>query len=437
MKKLTPFCLLFLIIFSCKQEQRDPTEFYMPGEFEPHEAVWFGTWYMGEGGEGYNRVISEVMKAIDGHVPIKMAADSDSIQQMAKKQLDSLGVDTSKIQFFVMPGEAHWIRDHGAAFVVNRQGELGAVDFGWDAYGSLDWRVLRDSTLLDSLEIFKEKIRTGKRAKVDSLMAVATDAKWIKGNLTIEGGSIEVNGKGVLIQCEAVTLQRNPGWTKEELEEEFKRTLGVKKVIWLPQGLAEDEHILHFQLGKYVGYGTGGHTDEFVRFADDRTILLAWMDESEVEKHPLNKVNYERMSRNYEILKKERDQDGKPFKIIKIPLPYHQERMIVVSDTLNDDVHHRLKSFSYEDQKKVSIGDTLTYVAASSYMNFLVTNGVVVTSSYAKDEASVKREKEVEALFKQAFPGREIVFVDAMPLNWQGGGIHCSTQQEPKRRGVK
>ncbi len=219
MKKLAPFCLLFLIIFSCKQEQRDPTEFYMPGEFEPHEAVWFGTWYMGEGGEGYNRVISEVMKAIDGHVPIKMAADSDSIQQMAKKQLDSLGVDTSKIQFFVMPGEAHWIRDHGAAFVVNRQGELGAVDFGWDAYGSLDWRVLRDSTLLDSLEIFKEKIRTGKRAKVDSLMAVATDAKWIKGNLTIEGGSIEVNGKGVLIQCEAVTLQRNPGWTKEELEE--------------------------------------------------------------------------------------------------------------------------------------------------------------------------------------------------------------------------
>ncbi|MCH7414973.1 agmatine deiminase family protein [Belliella sp. R4-6] len=70
-------------------------------------------------------------------------------------------------------------------------------------------------------------------------------------------------------------------------------------------------------------------------------------------------------------------------------------------------------------------------------MNFLVTNGVVVTSSYARDEAFVKREKEVEALFKQAFPGREIVFVDAMQMNWQGGGIHCSTQQEPKRRGVK
>lgn len=214
MKKLTFFTILVLIFFSCKQEPQDPDVFYMPGEFEPHEAVWFGTWNMGEWANDYKRVMSEVMKAIDAHVQIKMASPSDSIMQIAQKQLDSLGVDTSKIQFFVMPGEGHWIRDHGAAFVVNLQGELGAVDFEWNGYGSLDWSVLRDSTILDSLEIFREKTRTSDRAKVDSLMAVATGAKWIKGNLTIEGGSIEVNGKGVLIQCEAVTLQRNPGWTK-------------------------------------------------------------------------------------------------------------------------------------------------------------------------------------------------------------------------------
>jgi agmatine deiminase len=142
------------------------------------------------------------------------------------------------------------------------------------------------------------------------------------------------------------------------------------------------------------------------------------------------------MSRNYEILKKEKDQDGKPFKIIKIPLPYHQERPLVVSDTLYDEPYYPLSSFSYEDQKKLQVGDTLTYVAAASYMNFLVTNGVVVTSSYAKDDASTQREREVEKLLKQAFPDRKIVFVDAMALNWYGGGIHCSTQQEPKRRGV-
>jgi agmatine deiminase len=426
--------ILLGLFYSCNPKT-DTAAFYMPGEFEPQEAVWFGTWYMGEGGEGYNRVMSDVMKAIESHVSIKMVADADSVQQMAKKQLDSLGVDTSRIQFYVMPGEALWIRDHGAAFVINRQGELGAVDFEWNGYGALDWRVLRDSSLLESLEVFKEKTRTSNRAKVDSLMAVATEAKWIKGSLTIEGGSIEVNGKGVLIQCEAVTLQRNPGWTKEELEAEYKKTLGIKKVIWLPQGLVEDEHIGHFNLGKYIGMGTGGHTDEFVRFADARTILLAWVDESELGKHPYDRLNYERMSKNYEILKKATDQDGKPFNIIKIPLPYYQERPVVVSDSIFDNQHIRVEDFSYADRHLVSVGDTLTHVAASSYLNFLITNGVVVTASYAKDEASIQREKEVEKLFKQAFPDRKIVFVDAMPLNWGGGGIHCSTQQEPKRRG--
>lgn len=427
--------LISMAIFSCKSEDKsDPTKFFMPGQFEPQEAVWFGTWYMGEWASDYKRVMTDVMKAIDGHVLIKMAAPSDSIMQLAKRQMDSLGVNTTQIQFYVMPGEAHWIRDHGAAFVINRQGELGAVDFEWNAYGSLEWRVLRDSTLIDSLSVYKEKIRTGERAKVDSLMAVATKAKWIPGKLTIEGGSIEVNGKGVLIQCEAVTMQRNPGWTKEALEQEYKRTLGIKKVIWLPQGLAEDEHIRHFNLGKYIGMGTGGHTDEFVRFADPNTILLAWVDESELNAHPYNKLNYERMSKNYEILKNAKDQDGKPFKIIKIPMPYYQERPVVVSDSLYDDQHIPLKDFSYADRHLVKVGDTLTHVAASSYMNFLVTNGVVVTASYAKDEASIKREKEVEQLFQKAFPGRKIIFLDAMILNWGGGGIHCSTQQEPIRR---
>ncbi len=426
--------LILVALSSCKHEPQNPSSFFMPGEFESHEAVWFGTWCMDDWANDYKRVTTDVIKAIEGQVTIKMAAPSDSILSIAKKQMDSLGIDTTQIEFYVMPGESYWIRDHGATFVVNEQGELGAVDFEWNSYGVLDRQVLRDSTLLDSIDVHKERIRRGSIAKVDSLMAVATLAKWIKGNLTIEGGSIEVNGKGVLIQCEAVTLQRNPGWTKQELEAEYKRTLGIKKVIWLPEGLAEDGHVGHLNLGKYICIGTGGHTDEFVRFADARTILLAWVDESEVNKHPYNKLNSERMSKNFEILKKATDQDGKPFTIIKIPMPYHQEKPMVVSDSLYDDYNIRIKNFSYADRQLIKVGDTLTQIAASSYMNFLVTNGVVVTASYAKDEASLQREKQVEKLLQKAFPGRRIVFIDAMKLNWGGGGIHCSTQQEPKRR---
>lgn len=427
--------LIGLILFSsCKQEPKiDPTAFFMPGEFEPHEAVWFGTWYMGDWASDYKRVTSEVMKAIQSNVEIKMAVPADSLLLIVKHDLDSLGVDTAKIQFFIMPGDDFWIRDYGAAFVVNRQGELGAVDFDWVAYGKLNSQGREDSTGADSLKLLRKK-QSYATSKVDSLMAVATGAKWIKGDLFIEGGSIEINGKGVLIQCEAVTLQRNPDRTKEDLEDVYKKSLGIKKVIWLPKGLAEDENGFNLQLGKYVGYGTGGHTDEFVRFADSRTILLAWVDESEVDAHPLNRINYERMSENYEILKKATDQDGKPFKIIKIPLPFIQERSVIVSDFIYDDYHISSKAFASDDREKLNEGDTLVGVAAASYLNFLVTNGVVVTATYAKDEVSINREKEVEHLFQKAFPGRKIVFINALQLNRHGGGIHCITQQEPKRK---
>jgi agmatine deiminase len=81
---------------------------------------------------------------------------------------------------------------------------------------------------------------------------------------------------------------------KFEIEDEFKRVLGVTNVVWLHQGLAEDPHIWQTIFGKFVGIGTGGHTDEYVKFADANTILLAWVSEEEKDKHPLNKINYER-----------------------------------------------------------------------------------------------------------------------------------------------
>lgn len=121
-------------------------------------------------------------------------------------------------------------------------------------------------------------------------MGVITGAQHVKSKLIIEGGSIESNGKGVLIQNEAVTLQRNPGWTKEEIEAEYKRVLGVTKVIWMKKGLADDGQMWHLHERKYVTMGTGGHTDEFVRFANANTILLAWIDEAERDQHPLNRI---------------------------------------------------------------------------------------------------------------------------------------------------
>jgi agmatine deiminase len=114
-------------------------------------------------------------------------------------------------------------------------------------------------------------------------------------------------------------LERNPNLKKEYIESEFRRVLGVSKIIWMKKGLADDPlHFFRRITGKYMGGGTGGHTDGFVRFANASTILLAWVDESEKDLNPINRMNYEHMSENLKILESSTDQDGNPFTIVKV-----------------------------------------------------------------------------------------------------------------------
>jgi agmatine deiminase len=428
MKYITLSVIVLLYACSDKDTRLPADAFYMPAQWEPHEAIWFG-WT--KNSPKYYPAVAEMIKGLEGHVKIKLAVDSDSLLNVAKQTLGDFGVNISTIEFHVMPGEDYWIRDHGATFLVNGQGELAAIDFDWILYGSLDWWQLREPQPVDSIAVWKKNILKGNRSKVDSLMGVSTKAQIIKSNLVMEGGSIESNGNGVLLQSEAVTFQRNPGWTKEEIEAEYKRVMNVDKVIWLKHGLAEDEHIWHLHNGKYVTIGTGGHTDEFVRFADANTILLAWVDEEEKDKHLLNRLNFERMSENLKILEAATDQNGRPFRIIKVPLPNIIERTIVVSEEKSDSIIFRISPTSFLPEERPAIGDTLIQVSASSYLNFLVSNGVLLNATYTHHGTSVEKEAKVRGIFEEVFPGRKIVWIDALEQNWNGGGIHCSTQQEP------
>ena len=424
------FLIINIVVFSCKEQtQTDPAAFYMPGEFEPHEAVWLG-WE--EYDTTIHEVVFDIIKGLDEKVPVKIAIDSDSLKRAAQSRLSLAGIDTTTIHFFVTPGYRYWIRDHGTAFLVNAQGELAAADFGWNLYGYYAWWKLREPERVDSINYWEKEELTGKTSKVDSLMGVLTGARHIKSNLIIEGGSLESNGKGVLIQCESVTLQRNPGWTKEEIEAEYKRVMNVKKVIWLKQGLADDEHIWHLHNGKYVTMGTGGHTDEFVRFANSNTILLAWIDEAEKDLHPLNQLTYSRMQENLKILEASTDQDEKPFRIIKVPLPSPIEQPAVVAEKSSPMEFWKLTPKAFLPAERPAVGDTLIRVAASSYLNFLVSNGVIINASYTQHGTPTEREEKVKAILKEVFPDREQVWINALPLNWNGGGIHCSTQQEPQ-----
>ncbi|WP_020596148.1 agmatine deiminase family protein [Spirosoma panaciterrae] len=427
--------LLFIIgifaMLSCNQKD---DKFYMPAEWEQQDAVWLG--WQADSTLGFYPVVVEIIKTLTPHVTVKIAFDNDSLMQTAKSYLTQQKVDTKNIKFYLMPGDRHWIRDNGAAFLVNNKGQLGVADFGWNHYGFPQFLKEKYNNNQDSANKYLNKRLSSinKSGTVDSLMAVAEGAKILTTNVVTEGGNIEVNGKGTLIVCEAAMKNRNPDLNKEFMESELKNVLGVSKVIWLKRGLAEDPNGFYRRITEnYVGGGVQ-HSDEFVRFSNANTILLAWVDESEKDLNPINKMNYERLNESYQLLKNATDQDGKPFTIIKVPLPDLTTKKIIATKGYSKEPSLNIPANRFYISEAPSVGDSLLRVPASSYMNYLVTNGLVLVSSYVAVGSSKEKEDRVCKILKTQFPNRKIVFINAMPQNWDGGGIHCSTQQQPSKR---
>ncbi|OZV70097.1 agmatine deiminase family protein [Winogradskyella aurantia] len=422
--------LIIVSLIGCKN--KSVQKFRIPAEWEEHEAIWL-SW--DDYRQDNNRVIANIINQLHGNVKVKVAFPSDSTRKASFQILDSLNVDTLSFEAHIYPEANSWIRDYGAVFALDGTNHLAMVDFGWNQYGRVDWSYARwPEWFGDKYDSIKTAVEKSDRARIDSLMGITTQAKHNKIDVFLEGGSFEYNGNGVLIQSEAVTLQRNPDKTKEELEKEFSR-FGIKKVIWLPQGVIEDEHFEMLIDNKYMVGGTGGHTDEFVRFTDENTILLAWVDEDEIDEHPLNQLNYDRMSINYEILKNATDINGKSFNIIKMPIPRPVETPISIieqSDRSNK-MNNKFDIGDLPEGHALSVGDTIQGIAAAGYLNFLVTNGLVLTATYG-EYGSMDKDEEAKTIFQKVFPNRKIVMIDVLPLNsvYGGGGIHCVTMQEPK-----
>jgi agmatine deiminase len=373
-----------------------------------------------------------MIEALLPFVRIKVVTESDSIQSVCQLYLANRNIDTTQIQFYVIPDNEFWMRDHGAVFLKNKLGEKEVVDFGWNTYGIKSWMMNLYENDQQKVDSTMNKMLASKRGKVDSLMAVAENIPIRKSPVFIEGGAIEVNGKGTLILNEPLTLSRNEGRTKVEIEAEFKKALGVRNIIWLKHGLAEDPHIWQIISDNYVGIGTGGHTDEFVRFANANTILLAWVEESEKDNNPLNRINYDRMKENFEILSRALDENGKPFSIIKVPLPDPIIKPVALTKSNSWDESLNIPISVFPKNSELIAGDTVRRVAASSYLDCFVTNGAVLLPTYIKEGSSPAKEEKVKQIFSEIFPGRKLIFIDVMALNWEGGGIHCGTQQQPK-----
>jgi len=174
--------IVLSLLFSCKTENTKVTDalsekFYMPAEWEPHDAVWLG--WESDSRYGFYPVVIEMIKTLTPNVTVKMAFDSDSLMHTAKRYLVRQKIDTTNIKFYVMPGDRYWIRDHGAAFLVNGEGDLGVADFDWNLFGYPVFLEEKFNQNQDSVSKYMQErlpsiIRTG---KVDSLMAKAEGAK--------------------------------------------------------------------------------------------------------------------------------------------------------------------------------------------------------------------------------------------------------------------
>jgi agmatine deiminase len=436
--QLIIIAILSLPLWNCKSPTLNEAEvlkttYYMPAEWEAQEAVWLG-WM--DNYIPFQESVLNIAKALYNSIPLKMVVNSKEALERLKKRLKEKGLDPSKMVFYVLEDSKLWMRDQGATYLLNKSGYKQVVDFGWTLYGNEDFLRQVYPEQEDSIAYYYQR-NLGKTGQIDSLMGALGGHSTIKTDVNMEGGSIEVNGQGTLILSETVTFHRNPKLSKEYIESEFKRVLGVSNIIWMKKGLAEDPCWFDKIADDYYAWGTNGHTDEFVRFANDSTVLLAWVDENDKNLNPINKINYDRMSENLAILQQAKDQNGRPFNIIKVPLPdlMYMKKKIVDGYDFSDLTDRKrwqvdINQLNRNDTKKA--GDEINWVASSSYLNYFITNEAILLPTYVKEGSSAAKEQKIKQVFSKLFPQRKLIFLDVMYLNYFGGGIHCVTQQEPK-----
>ena len=194
--------------------------------------------------------------------------------------------------------------------------------------------------------------------------------------MILEGGSIEVNGLGTLITTEACLLHpnRNPALTRPDIETRLRDHLGVTNILWLGDGIAGDD--------------TDGHVDDLTRFTDERTIVTV------VEEDPRDD-NFAALDWNLRRLETMTDQDGRPFRIVTLPMP---------------------RPVFHDGQR-----------LPASYANFYIANRVVLLPGYDRE-----RDEEARATLQRLFPTRRVVVIDCTELIWGLGAFHCLTQQWPQ-----
>jgi agmatine deiminase len=338
--------------------------YHMPAEWEPHVATWL-TWPRPEGisfpdaYEPVPGVYAEFIRHLVTGEEVHINVWNRDIEETVRGILAGHSVPLERVSFHHFPAYEPWCRDHGPIFVardIEGRRERAVIDWAYNAWGGkyppfdLDDAIPRHVAALRRLPVFNPGI-------------------------VMEGGSIEVNGRGTLLTTEACLLNpnRNPNLDRAGIERYLREYLGVSHILWLGDGIEGDD--------------TDGHVDDLARFLNASTIATI------VEPDPAD-PNHAILQENLRRLRAMTDQDGHPFKIVELPTPGRIER---------------------EGQR-----------LPASYANFYIANGQVLvpTFQHANDAKAI-------ALLQAEFPYRKVIGIDSSELIWGLGSFHCISQQEP------
>jgi agmatine deiminase len=337
----------------------------MPAEFEPHAATWIAWPHHAADWPGKLAAIEfayvEIARALARSETVRILLPDGAARRRAVRLLSKAHVPLRRIEFFVIPTDRGWTRDFGPLFV-KRGRRIAITDWrfrGWAKYRN--WR--RDNAVNEAL---------ARRLRLPRFVPTVAGRPVV-----LEGGSIDVNGRGTLLTTEECLLSpiqaRNPHLDRGQIERVLHDYLGVSNVLWLGRGIAGDD--------------THGHVDDITRFVTPTTVVTAY------EPDPAD-PNHEPLSDNFRWLKKSTDQSGHPLRVVKLPMPAP--------------VYFR--------------GQRLP----ASYANFYIANKLVLVPVFSDPNDRVALNT-LAALF----PDREIVGIYCRDLIWGLGALHCMTQQQP------
>ncbi len=343
--------------------------FRMPAEWEPHEATWLGWPHELTDWPGKFAPIpwafAEIVRRLSPVERVYLLVENRATESRVRTILKKSGASLDVVDFFRVPTDRGWMRDSGPICVRNESGEVAYNHFvfnGWAKYPNHK----KDAAVV---------------TKANQKLRHRVWQPQHKGcRVVLEGGSIDVNGRGSLLTTEECLLskvqERNPGFTKEDYAQVFREYFGVTNVLWLKNGIAGDD--------------THGHVDDLTRFVNPSTVVTIVEEDS-------NDRNYAPLQENLALLKTMKDQDGRPLRVEILPMP---------------------KPVYFDGQR-----------LPASYANFYIANKIVIVPTFNDSNDRVALN-----ILASLFPGREVAGIACRDLVLGLGTLHCMTQQQPASR---